>query len=53
MGRPDYDPAADDEPLYTAPNMGTDYLYASQDPPSRLTEGFLGETFTVNGTEGD
>lgn len=42
MGRPDYDPAANDEPLYLVPEAGVDYLYASQDPPARLTEGFVG-----------
>lgn len=46
MGRPDYDPAANDEPLYMVPEAGVDYLYASQDPPARLTEGYVGGYMT-------
>jgi hypothetical protein len=61
MGRPEFDPAASDEPLYSTPDAGTDYLYASGHQPERLTEGFIGGqvtdgTFFVNGsgpTEGE
>ncbi|GAD32904.1 precorrin-2 methylase [Microbacterium sp. TS-1] len=37
MGRPDFDPAADDEPLYAARDLGGEYLYASGDRPERVT----------------
>lgn len=58
MGRPDFDPAADDEPLYSAPDMGGEYLYASGGQPERLTEGFLsgqrtGEILEVRGSDGE
>lgn len=58
MGRPDFDPAADDEPLYSVPDMGSEYLYASGDRPERLTEGFLGdqmngEILEVRGSNGE